>query len=70
MRSVITDMNIQIASAAEEQSAVAEEVSRNVSAIREVTEALNNQASESAEVSQQLNSLADQQLRMVEQFKV
>lgn len=68
--SVITDMNIQIASAAEEQSAVAEEVSRNVSAIREVTEALNNQASESAHVSQQLNSLADQQLHMVEQFKV
>jgi len=68
--SVITDMNIQIASAAEEQSAVAEEVSRNVSAIREVTETLNNQASESAQISQQLNSLADQQLHMVEQFKV
>lgn len=68
--SVITDMNIQIASAAEEQSAVAEEVSRNVSAIREVTEALKNQASESAQVSQQLNSLADQQLHMVSQFRV
>ena len=68
--SVITDMNIQIASAAEEQSAVAEEVNRNVSAIRVVTETLNGQASESAHVSQQLNSLANQQLQLVEQFKV
>ncbi|HID7920756.1 TPA: methyl-accepting chemotaxis protein, partial [Pseudomonas aeruginosa] len=63
--SVITDMSIHIASAVEEQSVVAEEVSRNVSAIREVTEGLSIQASESSQVSQQLNILADQQLQMV-----
>ncbi|MCU9105295.1 methyl-accepting chemotaxis protein [Pseudomonas aeruginosa] len=68
--SVITDMSIHIASAVEEQSVVAEEVSRNVSAIREVTEGLSIQASESSQVSQQLNILADQQLQMVGQFKV
>jgi methyl-accepting chemotaxis protein len=45
---VISDMNLQIASAAEQQSAVAEEVNRNVSAIHTVTETLTGQANESA----------------------
>lgn len=67
---VISDMNLQIASAAEEQSAVAEEVNRNVSAIRQVTETLTEQATESAQVSSQLNALASQQMRLMDQFKV
>jgi len=68
--SVISDMNLQIASAAEQQSAVAEEVNRNVAAIRSVTETLTEQASESAKVSNQLNSLANQQMRLMDQFRV
>ncbi|MBV7564559.1 methyl-accepting chemotaxis protein [Pseudomonas sp. LR_1] len=68
--SVISDMNLQIASAAEEQSAVAEEVNRNVAAIRTVTETLTEQATESAKVSSQLNSLANQQMKLMDQFKV
>nr|WP_288454482.1 methyl-accepting chemotaxis protein [uncultured Pseudomonas sp.] len=68
--SVISDMNLQIASAAEEQSAVAEEVNRNVAAIRTVTETLTEQATESAKVSNQLNSLANQQMKLMDQFKV
>ncbi|ROL66101.1 chemotaxis protein [Pseudomonas chlororaphis] len=67
---VISDMNLQIASAAEEQSVVAEEVNRNVAAIRQVTETLSGQADESAQVSTQLNDLATQQLRLVDQFRV
>ncbi|MNP82337.1 hypothetical protein D3C76_1809430 [compost metagenome] len=63
-------MNLQIASAAEEQSAVAEEVSRNVSAIRGVTESLAEQALESANVSSQLDALANHQFSLVNQFKV
>jgi len=67
---VISDMNLQIASAAEQQSAVAEEVNRNVSAIRTVTETLTSQATESAAISSQLNALASQQMKLMDQFKV
>ncbi len=67
---VINDMNLQIASAAEEQSAVAEEVNRNVANIRDVTEALSDQADESARVSQSLNSLANHQQGLMDQFRV
>ncbi|MBI6950913.1 methyl-accepting chemotaxis protein [Pseudomonas koreensis] len=67
---VISDMNLQIASAAEEQSAVAEEINNNVATIRDVTESLSGQANESARVSQSLNSLANQQQSLMDQFRV
>jgi len=67
---VISDMNLQIASAAEQQSAVAEEVNRNVSAIRTVTETPTEQATESAAISSQLNALASQQMKLMDQFRV
>ncbi|MBH3426235.1 HAMP domain-containing protein [Pseudomonas alkylphenolica] len=68
--SVITDMNLQIASAAEEQSAVAEEINTNVATIRDVTESLSGQAQESAQVSQALNRLANHQQGLMQQFRV
>ncbi|MEX5540969.1 methyl-accepting chemotaxis protein [Pseudomonas poae] len=67
---VISDMNLQIASAAEEQSAVAEEVNRNVATIRGVTETLTEQAAESAQISSQLNARATQQMKLMDQFRV
>ncbi|WP_425500208.1 methyl-accepting chemotaxis protein [Pseudomonas akapageensis] len=67
---LITEMNLQIASAAEEQSSVAEEINRNVEAIRDVTESLSGQARESAQVSDQLNELANYQGGLMQQFRV
>jgi methyl-accepting chemotaxis protein len=66
---VITDMNLQIASAAEQQSSVSEEVNRNVSAIRDVTESLARQADDSARVSQALNDLANHQQQLMSNFR-
>jgi len=68
--SSITEMNLQIASAAEEQSAVAEELNRNVAAIRSVTQALTDQADGSARAAAQLDGLAREQMALVDQFKV
>ncbi|MCK9801384.1 methyl-accepting chemotaxis protein [Pseudomonas sp. MAFF 302030] len=68
--SIINDMNLQIASAAEEQSAVAEEVNRNVASIRDVTESLSDQSKKTAQISQSLNQLANHQQGLMAQFKV
>ncbi|MCY1313889.1 Methyl-accepting chemotaxis protein McpU [compost metagenome] len=63
-------MNLQIASAAEEQSSVVEEINRNVEAIRDVTESLARQAEQSVRVSRQLNELANHQQGLMQQFRV
>ncbi|MGB6215615.1 MAG: methyl-accepting chemotaxis protein [Pseudomonas mandelii] len=67
---VINDMNLQIATAAEEQSSVAEEINRNVAGVREVTESLKTQANESSQISSSLNDLASQQQILMSHFKV
>lgn len=67
---VIGDMNLQIASAAEQQSTVAAEISHNVMVIRDVTESLSEQAREAQQVSQSLNHQASQQQQLAEQFRV
>ncbi|QIB03757.1 methyl-accepting chemotaxis protein [Pseudomonas fluorescens] len=68
--SIITNMNLQIASAAEEQSAVVEEINRNVATIRDVTESLSTRAQESAKISNTLNGLANHQQALMDQFVV
>lgn len=66
----ITDMNTQIASAAEEQSAVAEEINRNISNISEVAEHSATGAQQTSAASEELARLAEQLQTMVTQFKV
>ncbi|MDU8357203.1 methyl-accepting chemotaxis protein [Pseudomonas syringae group sp. J309-1] len=68
--SVINDMNTQIASAAEEQSSVAEDINRNVTNIGEVANEVASGADESSQASAELTKLAEQQRRLINQFKV
>nr|MBO2511862.1 methyl-accepting chemotaxis protein [Gammaproteobacteria bacterium] len=68
--SVINDMNNQIASAAEEQSAVAEDINRNVTNIGQVANEVAGGADESSQASAEMTRLAEQQRRLVTQFRV
>ncbi|PAU53152.1 chemotaxis protein [Pseudomonas sp. PIC25] len=68
--SVINDMNTQIASAAEEQSAVAEDINRNVTTIGQVAQEVAGGADESSQASAELTKLAEQQRRLINQFRV
>ncbi|OEC32539.1 methyl-accepting chemotaxis protein [Pseudomonas cuatrocienegasensis] len=67
---VINDMNNQIASAAEEQSAVAEDINRNIISIGQVATEVVGGASEASEASRELTMLADVQRNLVNQFKL
>ncbi|GAB6041870.1 HAMP domain-containing methyl-accepting chemotaxis protein [Endothiovibrio diazotrophicus] len=66
----INDMNAQIASAAEEQSAVAEEINRNIVTINQVAEETADGATETAAASEQLARLAVQLQGVVRQFRI
>ena len=68
--SVINDLNTQIASAAEEQSAVAEDINRNVINIGQVANEVAGGADESSTASAELTKLAEQQRRLINQFRV
>ncbi len=66
----INDMNTQIASAAEEQSAVTEEIHRNVMAISQVSRETADGARQTATASQQLARLAAELQELVSHFKM
>ncbi|MBM7060155.1 methyl-accepting chemotaxis protein [Pseudomonas sp. UL073] len=68
--SVINDMNTQIASAAEQQSAVAEDLNRNVVTIGQVANQVASGANEASDASAELTKLAEQQRRLINQFRV
>jgi methyl-accepting chemotaxis protein len=66
----ISDMNTQIASAAEEQSAVTEEINRSIVNINQVAEQSATGAGHVASASDDLARLAEQLKGLVENFKI
>ncbi len=66
----ISNMNIQIAGATEEQSSVADEIKRNVSNISGIAKESAKGAHQTAEAGEELASLASQLQILVGQFKV
>ena len=64
----ITDMTTQIAAATEEQSAVAEEISRNITTIAQLADQTSEQARRSASLSKDLTKTASTQYSLVERF--
>jgi methyl-accepting chemotaxis protein len=67
---MISDMNIQVAAATEEQSTVVEDINRNVTEINDITQRTANTAQAAAQASQSLNQLALRLDTLVARFKV
>ncbi len=65
----IDDMSHQIATAAEEQSAVAMEIERNTTAIAEISEQSQREISQADRMTQQMAELSQQQLDLILRFK-
>lgn len=68
--SMINDMNTQIATAAEEQTLVAEEINKNVVSINNIGDGAANNAQLTAQSSNSLSNLSEQLRRLVSQFKI
>ncbi|KDE40297.1 Methyl-accepting chemotaxis protein [Nitrincola lacisaponensis] len=66
----IMDMNVQISSATEEQTAVANDINENVHTVARIVSEVVSGADQTAEASQQLTELAQRLKAEVEQFKV
>lgn len=67
---IIVDMNVQIATASEEQSAVSEEINRNVINIQEISEKTSDGSEQTASVSAELARHGEQLHSLIGQFKV
>lgn len=68
--STINDMNTQIATAAEEQSAVAEEINRNITNIHDTANQSATASHQTAIASQELASLAENLRGIVLRFRL
>lgn len=67
---LISDMATQIASAAEEQSSVTAEISRNTEGVQEVANQMAQEALEAAKQAENLKALADQLELEVRRYKL
>ncbi|MFQ2000624.1 methyl-accepting chemotaxis protein [Aeromonas veronii] len=67
--STINDMNIQIATAAEEQHAVSEEINKNLVAIQQIVSELTSAAVESNSTTRDLACTGDKLRKLVSQFR-
>lgn len=68
--STISDMNVQIAAASEEQSAVAETINQNILAIHSASENTVRQAARTTQIGSDLSHLATQLEQIVGRFRV
>ncbi|MBE7377131.1 methyl-accepting chemotaxis protein [Pseudomonas sp. AL-54] len=66
----INEMNTQIATAAEQQSAVAEEINRNITTISLIADTTSTDATQTSQISDELVHLAAELNRLVGQFKL
>jgi methyl-accepting chemotaxis protein len=66
----ITALNTQMATAAEEQSYVSEEINRNITDITQIADSTADEASQTTRVSENLVRLANQLEAMVQKFKL
>jgi len=66
----INSMNAQIAAAAEEQTAVAEEINRSVHHIADAVDGVASDAAQGAQTSRELNGLTVQLQQLVGQFRI
>ncbi len=65
----INDMSAQIATASEQQSAVAEEINANIVSINELAQATSESAERTGDISDELTSEAGRQQQLVAQFQ-
>ena len=66
----INDMNMQIASAAEEQSSVSEEINRNIHNISQVTEQTSRGVQQSTELCGEVSEESNQLQTLMKKFRV
>ncbi|POB66806.1 chemotaxis protein, partial [Vibrio vulnificus] len=67
---MIRDMGIQTASAAEQQSAVAEDINQNLVTIQQIVNEINHNLQESETISTQLSTSGQEMHKLVGHFKL